>query len=265
MLRPTLGLAIVCTVAAAGTARAADFWARTAGRIRKSELEVTEALFRTQEGTSDELDELVVRTAMVDAARGRRFELGLTTVLVLRTRRLLGLPRARGDVALLESVIDGGPNAETTALAALELGRLLRIDGDLGRAAVEFDRALGSAWRSETRAEAHLMRGWFAAERGDAPAARADFRAALTFDLGRSQLALGLSSLAYAEALAGDLGAAREHYARAREISSSGEGVSRVLPSERPELLPADRSALEGLDRRLRASAADGDEDHLDP
>lgn len=265
MLRPSFALAMTFSLGVTPLARAADLWAKAAGRDRSREREVLVALARTQEGTSDALDELLVRTAMVDAARGKRYDLGLTTVLALRARRLLGLPRVPGDLDLLRQVIEAGQEAETTALAALELGRLWRSEGEPGKAALEFDRALGSAWRSETRVEAHLMRGWFAASRGDARMAQADFRAALTFDLGRSQLALSLASLAYAEALAGDLGAARGHYARARAVWSSGEAVSLVLPSQRPELLPHDRSALDSLERRLRPSATDGDEDHLDP
>jgi len=246
-------------------ARAVDLWARAARRSLAAEREVQTALFRTQEGTSDDLDMLLVRTAMIEAARGKRYELGLTTVQVIRTRRLLGLPRAPGDAALLRSVIDDASEAETTALAALELGRLHRLAGEPEAAALEFDRALGAAWRSETRIEAHLMRGWLAVEREQARMALAEFRAALEFELGRAQLVLCLSSLAHAEVLAGDLGSARRHFLRAGAIASSGETVSQVVPSERPELLPVDRAALEALEQRVRASAADGDEDDFDP
>lgn len=248
--------AVLVMMASARSALSADLWPQTKGEGREAERATCQALFRTQEGTSDSIDDLLVRTAMVEMSRGWKYEEGLTIVHAVRARRLLGLSRVRGDVAALRAVTERDEAAETIALAALELGRLYRIEGDATLARLEFDRAVGRAWRSETRAEAHLMRGWFEISAGGLARARADFRTILAFDLERPQLVLLLSSLAHVALLAGDAAEARQYWQRAREVQASGNTVSRLEPSERPELLPSDRDALVLLPRRLEGDPA---------
>ena len=237
---------VFCTLPASG----ADLWPRTKHPLVPRERETLQALYRAMEGTADSVDELLVRVSIVDVAKGKDYEDPLTLVYVLRARRLLGLPRLAGDDQLLRSVSDREGSSEAASLAAVELARIYRQAGEGDRARVELDRALRSAWRSETRIEAHLMRGWLAVEGGDLPRARADFRATLAFDLGRSQLALSLTSLAWVELLRGDVPEARRLLARARDISSDGARVG-TDPLDRPELMDRDRLALRDMARRL--------------
>ena len=246
-------------------ASAADFWQRTKGRALTAEAETLQALYRALEGSSDSIDELLVRVSIVDVARGKVYQEPLTLVYVLRTRRLLGLPRLRGDTGRLREVTEGDGSGETVALAAIELGRLLRLEGDGAGAKLELDRGVARAWRSETLVEARLMRGFLAIEQADPLGARADFEAALAFDLGRSQLALALSGLALSDLERGDGAGARRLLSRARALLLAGNSAMSVQPADRPELLPRDRSALLELEGRLQSSAGDGDEDDLDP
>lgn len=243
---------------------AADFWQRTKGRERTSERETLQALYRALAGTSDSIDELLVRTSIVDDARGKIYEDPLTLVYVLRARRLLGLARQPDDVLRLRAASESEASGETVALAAIELGRLLRLDGDLARARAEFDRALGRAWQSPTRVEAHFLRGFLAVEQADLAGARADFQAALAFDLGRSQLSLALMSLALVDHERGDAAEARRLYARARRLSRGGSAVNGGRAVDRPELLASDRARLLEVESLLE-SAGHGDEDDLDP
>jgi len=232
-------------------AHAADFWQRAQGRASAAERETREALFRAEAGTSDALDEHLVRVSMVDVARGKVYGEALTLVYVVRTRRLLGLSSLPGELGLLEAITASDGPVETVALAALELSRLHRLQGDLTRARVELDRALGCAWRSELRIEAYLMRGWLALEQNELGQARSDFQAVLAYDPGRSRLALALASLAQVDLLRGDVPEARRLLGRARETADGGGAVSPIQPSQRPELLPRDRRALEELAGRL--------------
>jgi len=235
-------------------ARGADVWQRVKHGARSDERETLEALERTLEGTADSLDALLVRVSMVDVAKGRRYEDPLTLVYVLRARRLLGLPSLPGQAQLLGAVGEDSASKEVATLAAIELSPLLRQEGETARAHAELDRALGLAWRSDVRVEALLMRGWLAVEQGDLAGARADFRATLTFDLGRAVLSLALASLAYVELLHGDVPEARRLYGRATELSSSGTTVRRSAFADRPELSKRDRDALLELERRLGGS-----------
>lgn len=247
-------LAVLLVLAVPGRAAGADFWQRLRGHRIPAERETQQALFRAEAGTSDAVDELVVRVAMVDGARGKRYGEALTTTIAARTRRLLGLPRAKGDEAELRAIVERDEAAEITALAALELGRLLRLQGDVAGAALEYERAVGRAWQTRTRVEAHLMRGWLAVAAGDWPSAAADFRSTLAFELSRSELGLALASLAYVDLATGDAREARRHWDRSREVLAGGEAISPVAPRDRPELLPADRAALDELERRLVAA-----------
>src|SRR5688572_26537218 len=219
--RLTTGV-LVAVIAHAEPSLAADFWERTHGRAKAAERETLESIFRAEAGTSDSIDELHVRVAIVDVARGKRYRQVLTLVYVLRTRRLLGLSSLPGELALLEAITQGEGPGEAVALAALELGRILRSSGDLPAARTEFDRALGRAWRSEARVEGYLMRGFLGVEEGDLERARADFLAALAFDLERPLLALTLEGLALVDLSRGDLPEARRLLKRAREIESGG-------------------------------------------
>jgi hypothetical protein len=245
-------------------ASAADFWRWTKGQARASERETLQALHRAFSGSSDSIDELLVRTAMVDAARGKEYDEPLTLIYVLRMRRLLGLGHQERDLASLSAITEGGAPAETVALAAIELGRLRRLGGDAVRARAAFDLALGRAWQNETRIEAHIFRAFLALEEGDLLSARADFLALLGFDLGRSRLGLALTSLAAVELERGDVAEARRLFVRAKKLVLAGNTESGVGFVDRPELLPSDKARLSKLESLLE-SAGHGDEDDLDP
>lgn len=149
------------------------FWARVKMSVKPQEAATLAAIERVLGGRSEEMDLLLVRTAVVELMRGQTKD-PRTVVLLFHLRRQLGLSPPKGGIERLSSVISSRLSDFDSALAFYELARLYLDDyfleepvlvetptnTALAKAGILYlDRALDFAWEAEQRSDILFYRG----------------------------------------------------------------------------------------------------------
>ena len=164
------------------------FWQRVRQASSPRELRTLVAVERVLSGRGEEMDLLLVRTALVELMR-EEIKTPRTVILLFHLRRQLGFSPPSGGAERLAEVIGPSLSSFDRALGYYELARLLLDEAlsgaqpspprRLDQARTLLEKALVAAWEPDLRSEVLFYRGMLALRVGRFSSAHQDFRQVL--------------------------------------------------------------------------------------